>query len=382
MIFYIYKKLSPMKKLIFLLLLPLVISTAGAQPLNTMQFGGLNRIYIKYIPSSYTPGTAVPLVLCLHGLGDTIENFKNIGMHMVGDTAGFITVYPEAVASPFGTAWNSGASYMGYVLNGTVNDVGFLSALIDTMSANYTIDPQRIFVCGFSMGGFMSQRLACQMGGKITAIASVAGTFGNSLTCSPTRKIPVCHFHGTADSQVAYVNNQYGNDAEELVDYWVNYNQCDTPSIHTAMPDLVADGITVDKYYYDNSVYGADVCFFKATGADHQWLYPPANDISYTLEIWKFFFPFVNTSAGIETPEETAFGIFPNPAGAEVIIALGNEWNPGCVISVYSIDGQLLLQQPTHEKLVTLNTSSFARGVYLVKISDSRRSSVNKLMIE
>ena len=350
--------------------------------MNVLNFGGLSWIYIKYIFSSYTPGQAVPLVLCLHGLGDTIENFKNIGMHAVGDTAGFITVYPEAVASPFGTAWNSGASYLGYVLNGTVNDVGFLTALIDTISAQYTIDPQRIFVCGFSMGGFMSQRLACQLGNKITAVASVAGTFGNSLTCSPTRKIPVCHFHGTADSQVAYVNNSYGNDPEELIAYWLNYNQCDTPAIHTAMPDLVADGITVDKYYYDNSVYGADVCFYKATGADHQWLYPPANDISYTLEIWKFFFPFVNASAGIEDLDNSVFSIYPNPATSQVNINLGNDWRPGCTVSLYSIDGQLQMQEKMQSTSVSLNTQKLSTGLYLIKISDSKRSSLRKIVIE
>ncbi|MFH0896086.1 MAG: alpha/beta fold hydrolase [Bacteroidota bacterium] len=371
-----------MKKLLFIFLLPLFMASVKAQPLYTLQHGGLTRIYLKYIPSSYTGAQAYPLVICLHGLGDTIENFKNIGMQFVGDTADFITVYPEAVASPFGTAWNSGASYLGYVLNGTIDDVGFLSALIDTMSVHYNINPQRVYVCGFSMGGFMSQRLACQLGNKVTAIASVAGTFGNNLTCAPMRKIPVCHFHGTADTQVAYINNSYGNDPEELVDWWVNFNECDTPAVHTALPDLVADGITVDKYYYANPTYHADVLFYKATGANHQWLYPPANDIFYTFEIWNFFNPITNLAYGIETPESSDLNVYPNPASTEVNIVLGNGWNSNVDVSVYSIDGQLLMQEKVQSTTVSLNTQKLSSGLYLIKISDSKRSSMRKIVIE
>lgn len=60
-------------------------------------------------------------------------------MHAIGDTAGFITIYPEVMNSMFSTAWNSGANYMGFVLNSTVNDVGFLMAILDLLQANYKL---------------------------------------------------------------------------------------------------------------------------------------------------------------------------------------------------------------------------------------------------
>lgn len=56
----------------------------------------------------------------------------------------------------------------------TVDDIGLLSALIDTISSEYAIDQDRIYSTGMSNGGFMSYELACFLSARITAIASVA----------------------------------------------------------------------------------------------------------------------------------------------------------------------------------------------------------------
>ena len=184
--------------------------TVHAQQTNqSWQNQDVTRRYIQYVPSVYNADNAVPLIIAMHGLGDNIANFSGVGFQQVADTANFIVVYPQGLkafnpilASVFGpdsiTAWNCDAGAFGLTLAPPVSDVEFINALIDTVSAHYNIDPDRIYATGFSMGGFMTNRLACELP-RIKAIASVAGTIGGLLTCEPGRSVPACHFHGTAE---------------------------------------------------------------------------------------------------------------------------------------------------------------------------------------
>ncbi|HNV95838.1 MAG TPA: T9SS type A sorting domain-containing protein [Bacteroidales bacterium] len=370
-----------MKRIILLFFVCFFSLSLVAQDLVTMNFGGQSRKYLKYIPASYSAQNPVPLVICLHGLGDNINNFKNIGMHLIGDTAGFITIYPEAVNSMFGTAWNSGASYMGFILNSNIDDVGFLMAIIDSISAQYSINAQRIYFCGFSMGGFMSQRMACEKSNNVAAIASVAGTIGASLTCSPTRAVPVCHFHGTADSQVSYSANQYGMNAEQMVRFWVQNNSCDTNYLFQTYPDIVNDSISVESYYYNSQNHTADVMFYKAIGADHQWLYPPVNDIDYTVEIWKFLKKFQLVSQGLNEIKFNKDFLYPNPASNKIMIHKDLTINGFCTVEIQNIAGvtvKTCLLTTQNE----INVSSLNEGYYTVKLTSNDQIYTQKILIK
>lgn len=72
-----------------------------------------------------------------------------------------------------------------------VDDVGFLSALIGKLSADYGIPPGRVFATGMSAGGFMATRLACDRADLVSAIAPVAGTLGSGVRCAPSRPVSV-----------------------------------------------------------------------------------------------------------------------------------------------------------------------------------------------
>ncbi len=98
-----------MRHLIILLFSILIFLNSNAQSTsNSFNFDGVNRNFITYVPSSYDPLLPVPLVLCLHGLGDNMNNFSGIGMNYVADTANFIVVTPEALVDGLlgSTAWN------------------------------------------------------------------------------------------------------------------------------------------------------------------------------------------------------------------------------------------------------------------------------------
>ena len=346
-----------------------------------MQFGGLTRNYLEYVPSIYNGSTPVPVVLCLHGLGDNMTNFFGIGMNHVADTANFIVITPQAIydALASANAWNSGASYAGYQLSQAVNDVGFLNALIDTVIAHYNIDQSRIYATGFSLGGFMCQRLACESTARFAAIASVSGTKGSALTCNPSSEIPICHFHGTADGTIAYTGNMYGNDPEALVNYWVTHNGCDPTPIHTALPDLAADGKTIDHYLYPNGNNNTDVEFYKVTNGAHEWLQTPTNDISYTPEIWKFFSKYQKTSASVNNIENNSnIELFPNPTQDYIILKSKNIIIEG--VQIYNYSGQLVSGSLNNQN-GKINVAQLKNGIYFLKITDSKHISTKKFVI-
>ncbi len=373
-----------MKKLCLLITIFSIASIGFCQKVTkNFMYDGLNREYIEYVPSIYDSLSAVPLVICLHGLGDNMTNFTGIGMNYVADTANFIVVTPQAISSPSGTAWNSGASYMGYVLNGDVDDAGFINALIDTVSASYNIDQTRVYATGFSMGGFMSNRLACELNNRIAAIASVSGTIGTALTCNPGRAISVCHFHGTADQTVSYTANQYGNDPEDLVNFWVTNNNCDTTPVYTDLPDIAADGYTIDHYVYQNGDDSTEVEFYKVNGGGHEWLSCPANDVSYTIEIWNFFnkHKLIPTSNINDIICESNIKIYPNPAVDMVNILNLNKKSVYIIIT--DIKGAVIYQEQINRKdNVSINVSNFSKGIYFLKIITDKYSDIEKLIIE
>lgn len=351
-----------------------------AQTSKTLQHDGHTRQYLEYVPTSYTGLQPVPLVICLHGLGDNMINFSSIGMHLLADSAQFITLYPQALLSDFGSAWNSGVGYYGNVLNDTIDDVGFISALIDSTSAIYNIDPAKVYVCGFSMGGFMSQRLGTQLQTKVAAVASVAGTFGTYMNPNPFKPLPVAHFHGTADSVVYYSGNLFGNDAEELVDWWVDFNNCDTAAVITALPDIASDGYTVERYDYNNGDEGSMVRFYKVYNAPHIWLIPGVNDISYTIEIWNFFKMFELTSVSVEENMKPQISVFPNPASDFIQVNCFEMQNGE--YEVLDIRGQRLVNGCISGSYFRVNVSNFPSGVYLIRVYNEGAFASSRFIVE
>ncbi|MFH2142878.1 MAG: alpha/beta fold hydrolase [Bacteroidota bacterium] len=376
-----------MKKIAFsIIFLLLVNCMCFPQTVKTIQHGGLTRDYIEYVPSIYNGSEPVPILICLHGLGDNMSNFTSIGMHDVADTANFIVITPQALMATVytyqvGTAWNSGVSYSGIVLNQNIDDMGFIRALIDTTMILYHIDTNRIYVTGFSMGGFMCNRLACEMNDVFAAIASVSGTLGNTIVCNPPAPIPVCHFHGTADGTVSYTGNQYGNDAEVLVEYWRNYNNCDSIPVIDSMPDIVSDGLQFVKFTYANGDDNSEVLFYKVLNGDHNWYYYPNNDITYTIEIWNFLKKFSkNSLSSIVELKKSSINIFPNPANGFVNIELPESFK-NSTVTIYSITGENIVSLIPENQKISISLENFDPGIYFLHYQNQNVSITDKIVI-
>ena len=377
-----------MRPLLFFVLSFLSSYNLSAQDtIMTISHDGMQREFTLYAPSIYeSQAVEVPLLIGLHGLNSNMGYFTSRGFYEIADTANCIVVLPQALTDQnpifalFGPAWNSGAALFGLNPNSSVDDVGFLMAIVDELSGLYNIDQSRIYMFGESMGGFMTNRVACEQSERIAAIGTALGTIGDNITCDPASPVPALHIHGTADGTVPYSNNPYGMDAEELVDHWVNENEAETVAIVTNRPDSQPDGLTVEEYYHNNSVNGADVNFLKVNNHDHSWISFPDHDVDFAVEIWNFVSRFRNIeSVGIEEEQgQNELSVFPNPFGQGGFTLNGVNSSEGKVTitsitgrEVYSLVGQIP-GRVTPQKL--------AAGIYWLKVENETGIHWKKLL--
>jgi polyhydroxybutyrate depolymerase len=185
---------------------------------GTLTLDGGSRTYNLHIPPGLDLSKPAPLVFAFHGGGQSAAAFEGFAhIQPKADASGFILVEPEGTIALPGLSpgtldvWNAGnCCELAAELNTDVDDVGFVRAMIEAIAQQVCIDPKRIFATGFSNGGMLAHRLACELSNKIAAIAAVSGGMGNMdldktppvmlFPCNPDRQVPVLHIHGTQDA--------------------------------------------------------------------------------------------------------------------------------------------------------------------------------------
>ncbi|MDW9378877.1 T9SS type A sorting domain-containing protein [Chryseobacterium sp. JV558] len=379
------------KSILFLFLLITGIFYGQQWQTATIQHSSGLREYSIYVPSNYNSQNPASLVITLHGLGDTMNNFRNIGFAALAETNNIIVICPQALSDPLsGTAWNSGAGYPFYTPNANVDDVGFISSLIDSVKQTYSINPNKVFACGFSMGGFMTERLALFLNDKIKVFASVAGTFGNGIlpvaAGTPGRPVSIAHFHGTSDATIGYSNNNFGNSVDQMINYWKNNNLSNSTPVHTLLPNTANDGLTVDHYKYTSPSNNSVIELYKVNNADHVWL-TPQNDISYTQKIWEFF---TQNSSNLSVSEVLAndreFSVYPLPAKDFIHLRFPKNYSD-IELAIYDLTGKLMLSEKIKlknntEYTLDLKAGKLIKGNYLLTVkNDHNPNPVTKKII-
>ena len=279
-----------MKKLIIIFFCLFSITIAQETLKESIVHDDLVRDYIVHIPSSYDNKVPIPLVLCFHGYGGTASGISYTNFNDVSDTANFIVVYPQGTLLKRKSHWNVG----GWTLDSKIDDVGFISSLLDSLSERYNINQSRIYSTGMSNGGYMSFLLACQLSDRIAAIASVTGSMTPQTynLCNPQRPIPVLQIHGPNDQKVPYKGNRkWSLSINKVLEYWINHNNCDITPVEMSFPDINnSNESNVHRLSWlngDNSVITDHII---VNGAGHDWFGVWGNmDINSTAEIWKFF---------------------------------------------------------------------------------------------
>ncbi len=359
------EKTSSMKKTITTLLtLFLCFSFTAQLTQHNITVGTVSRNYYKYLPVNYQASENLPLVFILHGLGGNGQQMTFGGFNLIADTARVIAIYPDGLTNGFGqTAWNNGT-----LASSSADDITFFNKMMDVMIATQNVNPARIYVTGFSMGGIMSHHLACKINNRIAAIGPMAGTMSTSdiSTCVPSYKTPVIHLHGTADATVPYDGNALPSLSlvAETMNFWRGVHGCSATADSTRLPDTAMDGITVDRFVYNNCNPLGSVELWRLNGADHIYLYEPVNDITEAKEIWRFFNKWQHPSpaASLDKLEKKDFFIAPNPNNGRWKI----QSEQGGLFDLYDLNGALL-QTFEVTNGVTEVAINLASGVYLLK---------------
>jgi polyhydroxybutyrate depolymerase len=313
--------------------LPPQLTRAQTTVTGTLVSGGLTREYQVYVPAGYSAAQPVPLLFNLHGYTSNGPFQEYYGdFRPIADTANFIIVHPNGTRDASNERfWNT------WVPPGNgVDDVAFLAALLTKLQSEYAIDANRVYSTGFSNGGFMSYELACQLGSRIAAVASVAGSVLPSRlqACRPQHPMPVLQIHGTADYIVPY-NSTWYTAVPALMQYWATYNGCAPAAASTYLPDRdPADGSTVQHYVSSGGTAGSVVELYEINGGGHSWPGAPINnnavtnrDINASQVIWRFLrrFRLNQLTAPLGTASELAgpaFALFPNPARTAATVQL------------------------------------------------------------
>ncbi len=236
---------------------------ASADDTQTLEFGGLTRTYTVHATDGRT--SCQGLVVNLHGRGSTGQQQRALTHYdAVADAHGFVVVYPDGV----GRSWADGRGVTRADQRG-VDDVGFLTALVDRLVDRYGVEPGRVFVTGFSNGAFMTNRLACDRADRVAAVAPVAGTLGAQVPCAPSRPVAVLTTHGTADPFVPF-----GGDgivaATDMAARWRGLDGCPGEPVADRLPDS-GDGTAVTRYTSTGCAAGSAVTFMRVDGGGHTW---------------------------------------------------------------------------------------------------------------
>ena len=267
------------------------------QPIyGNLEFDGDKRYYFVYLPENYSSSSKFPLVIYLHSYGWTPKQGMNYTMlHQVADANDFVMVFPSGNGN-----WNSGIGDNSRYPTPDMDDVGFLNALIDTLSNVYSLDLERVYATGYSNGGVMAYKLACQLSDRIAAIASVAGSLSTSTfeDCDPKRPVPILHIHGTEDPWIPIEGIEGLLPVEETLDYWIEFNRCKESATDLIDDSDPSDNSSAELHSYRDCSDGSIVIFYKVIDGGHTWPgagpagYPTGftnQDFDAGMEIWNFF---------------------------------------------------------------------------------------------
>ncbi len=259
-----------------------------------------------YLPLQFASQESWPLVVLLHGFGGTadVEDQYLTLRYRVSDR-GFVLLTPDGTATPNGTKDVKGTDHSGKQFwNATdfccdlkptgVDDMGYLRKLIDTVKMKYNIDPSRISIFGHSNGGFMANRLACEMGGELAGIANLAGgSFANPAKCRDPKPVTYLQIHAPDDTTVSYESGlpEYAG-GKPTIAQWIAKNGCVSKSRPTLNKDflLLIPGNDTSMEAWNECSSGRTIMLWtiKAYETQHHDPHIPIFNLNFTDAVLDF----------------------------------------------------------------------------------------------
>jgi polyhydroxybutyrate depolymerase len=264
---------------------------------GSIEISGEEREYLLHVPESYDPNTPTALVVSMHGAATWPAQQEMMSdWNRLADDHGSIVVYPSGNGMP--RIWSASLREPD-----TIRDSDFISKLIDTLMAEYNIDPTRINADGMSNGGGMAFILSCTLSERIAAVGMVGAPPTAPVEwCDSDRPLLLIAFHGTADSIDPFEGGALAvpfnspvivfPPVREWISELSKRNNC------VSGPDESAAAPGVTRVEYVECAEDASVILYVIQGGGHtwpgskpapEWLGPTSNAVDATAEIWTFF---------------------------------------------------------------------------------------------
>ena len=272
---------------------PAAVAFPVGSSAHVISAGGITRTYLVYRPAALP--AAAPLVVMMHGgFGSASQAEKSYHWDAEADTGRFVVAYPDGLRR----AWNTGGGCCGIPAKTSVDDAGFITAMVAAIEHSIPVDANRVYATGISNGGIMAYTLAC----RTTIFAAIGPDSATELgTCPHPAPVSVIHIHGTADKNIPYnggegdgVAHIDGPSVPSLNARWRAIDHCPPPAAATAGTVTTSTA---------NCPAGRTVELITIAGAGHQWpggkpsllaqtllhTDPPSTALDATKVIWQFF---------------------------------------------------------------------------------------------
>jgi polyhydroxybutyrate depolymerase len=242
---------------------------------SSITVDGKVRTYTLNLPPNYYDASGFSLVIGLHGGGGSGEQFEtSTNLTPKANASSFIVVYPDGVQGTGllkARTWNAGGC-CDYASDNNINDVKYISELIDKLIASYKIDPKKIYATGHSNGGMLAYKLACELSNKIAAIAPNASTMVVDRPCAAVRPVPILHMHSVLDMNVPYrggvgsgFSNHYNPPIDSVLQVWQLKNQCSQSA------NVVVDNASYKLTKWLGCTNNVSVHYYLTKDGGHSW---------------------------------------------------------------------------------------------------------------
>jgi poly(hydroxyalkanoate) depolymerase family esterase len=217
---------------------PTSSSLPGSLTTGNYSNGSGTLAYQLYVPSTYKAGTAMPLVVALHGCTETADVFRQLTRwDQLAQQKGFIVLFPQQSSSNnYLSCWNF---FQTADMSRGAGEPAVIAGMTQSVQQRYGVDQTRTYVAGLSAGGAMSSVMAATYPDLYAAAGIGSGCeYAATATCagyqsadptqaarsaytamgSHSRAMPVIVFEGDKDTTVPPINAQQAVQQWQLTD--------------------------------------------------------------------------------------------------------------------------------------------------------------------
>jgi polyhydroxybutyrate depolymerase len=225
----------------FRAVLPLNSATPGRTTFHSVRVGDMTRTFILHLPPA-AARRAVPLVLVFHGhTGNAEVARKSSQMDRAADSAGMAVVYADGSGRVrgVGLSWNAG-SCCGWAQAHGIDDLAFVDSIRATLARSGRIDTTAGFAAGFSAGGMLALKAACERSGIVRGVADLAGAMPN-YPCPTQTPVGVLLIRGDDDDDLREDHEihraegapSYATSLDSAAAFWERVDRCTGREVRT-----------------------------------------------------------------------------------------------------------------------------------------------------